>query len=322
MLPMVSIVVIGGGTGSYTVLRGLKRHTSEITAVVSMFDSGGSTGVLRDEFGILPPGDVRRCLLALSPEEAQTKVLRELFNMRFESQGSLGGHSFGNLLLTALTKISKDEAEAIQKAAQLLQIRGQVLPVTLDNRTLCAELPDGSVVKGETNIDIPKHDHSLRINRIFLDKPAVAYPAVLNAIREADLIVLGPGDLYTSVLPNLLVDGVSKAVAESDAVKVYVCNLMTKPGETTGFAASDFLSEVTRYLGGRPVDFIVCNDKLGSHDLLARYARQLAFPVAIDKDAIDAMGVRLISSDLITEPDLIRHDPGKLAGLIISLVKS
>lgn len=318
---MVNIVVIGGGTGSYTVLRGLKRHTSDITAVVSMFDSGGSTGALRDEFGILPPGDVRRCLLALSPEEAQTKVLRELFNVRFDGSGSLGGHSFGNLFLTALTKISDDEAEAIHKAGQLLMIHGQVLPVTLDNRTLCAELSDGSTVKGETNIDLPKHDASLRIDRIFLDRPAAAYPDVIKAIEEADLIVLGPGDLYTSVLPNLLVDGVAQAISKSGAAKVYVCNLMTKPGETTGFAASDFLSEVNKYLGGQPVDFIVCNDKIGSQDLLARYARQQAFPVAIDKPEIESMGVRLISTNLITEPDLIRHNPERLADIIVSLIE-
>jgi len=318
---MVKIVVIGGGTGSYTVLRGLKRHTSDITAVVSMFDSGGSTGALRDEFGILPPGDVRRCLLALSPEEAQTKVLRELFNVRFDGSGSLGGHSFGNLFLTALTKISESEAEAIHKAGHLLRIRGQVLPVTLANRTLCAELSDGAIVQGETNIDIPKHDSSLRIRRIFLDRPAKAYPEVIKAIEEADLIVLGPGDLYTSVLPNLLVEGVPQAISKSGAVKVYVCNLMTKTDETTGFAASDFLSEVTEYLGGHPVDFIVCNDKLGSQDLLARYARQLAFPVAIDKSAIESMGVRLISTNLITEPDLIRHNPERLADIIVSLIE-
>ena len=316
---MVSIVVIGGGTGSYTVLRGLKRHTAELTAVVSMFDSGGSTGVLRDEFGILPPGDVRRCLLALSPEEAQTKVLRELFNVRFEQGGSLKGHSFGNLFLTALTRISKDEAQAIGKAAQLLRIRGQVLPVTLDNRTLCAELSNGMIIKGETNIDVPKHDPTLRIKRIFLDKPAKAYPAVTNAIRNADIIVLGPGDLYTSILPNLLVEGIAEAIAESEAAKIYVCNLMTKQGETTGFAASDFLEEVIHYLGGKPVDIIICNQKIGSQSLLARYARQFAFPVSIDKEAIESIGVILKTADLITEPDLIRHDPIKLADLIVSL---
>ena len=263
---------------------------------------------------------MRRCLLALSPEEAQTKVLRELFNVRFDGSGSLGGHSFGNLFLTALTKISESEAEAIHKAGQLLRIRGQVLPVTLANRTLCAELSDGAIVRGETNIDIPKHDSSLRIRRIFLDQPAKAYPDVIKAIEEADLIVLGPGDLYTSVLPNLLVEGVPQAISNSGAVKVYVCNLMTKTGETTGFAASDFLSEVTEYLGGHPVDFIICNDRLGSQDLLARYASQLAFPVALDKSAIESIGARLISANLITEPDLIRHDPKKLADLIVSLI--
>ena len=318
---MVSIVVIGGGTGSYTVLRGLKRHTTDLTAVVSMFDSGGSTGVLRDEFGFLPPGDVRRCLLALSPEESQTQVLRDLFNVRFEQGTGLKGHSFGNLFLTALKTISKDEAEAIQKAGRLLRIRGKVLPVTLDNRQLCAELSDGSMVNGETNIDIPKHDSSLRIKRIFLDKPANPFPEIFDAISKADIIVMGPGDLYTSILPNLLVEGVAQAIAKSSATKIYVCNLMTKPGETTGFAASDFLSEVIRYSGGKPVDVMICNNKIGSQPLLARYARQMAFPVPIDSEAIESMGVSLLKADLITEPDLIRHDPNKLADIIVSLAE-
>lgn len=317
---MVSIVVLGGGTGSYTVLRGLKRHTRDLTAVVSMFDSGGSTGALRDEFGILPPGDVRRCLLALSPEEEQTQVLRELFTVRFGQETSLKGHSFGNLLITALTKISKDEAEAINKAGHLLQIRGQVLPVTTDHRTLCAELNDGTIIKGETNIDIPKHDPKMRIKKIFLDNKAKAHPPVIEAIKSAEIIVLGPGDLYTSVMPNLLVDGIPEAIRSSPAKKVYICNLMTKLGETTGFAASDFLSEITRYLGSPP-DAIICNNKIGSAELLARYAREMAFPVPIDKQAIAAMGTELICDDLITEPDLIRHNPIKLAEMIVKLAK-
>lgn len=318
---MVSIVVIGGGTGSYTLLRGLKRYTSDLTAVVTMFDSGGSTGVLRDEFGILPPGDVRRCLLALSPEEEQTKILRDLFNFRFEQGGSLKGHAFGNILLTALTQLSQNEADAIHKASKLLQIKGTVLPVTLDNRTLCAELADGCKIEGETNISVPKHNHSLPIKKIFLNKSAGAYAPVLEALQKADIIVLGPGGFYYSVLPNLLVDGVVDAIRKSSALKVHVCNLMTVAGETTGFAASDFLCELTKYLGGHPIDVLICNNKVGSEDLLARYAREFAFPVAVDRIAVEAMGVKLLTADLITEPDLIRHDPNKVADLIISLIK-
>jgi uncharacterized cofD-like protein len=315
---MTSVVVIGGGTGSYTLLRGLKKHTDRITAIVSMFDSGGSTGRLRDEFGYLPPGDVRRCLLALAPEEGDTLTLRQLLDHRFTRGKGLEGHNFGNLLLTALKDITGGELEAIEAMARILHIRGRVLPVTLGNSHLVAELEDGSLVRGETNIDIPQHDSRLRIRRIILEPNAQALPAALDAIHAADIIAIGPGDLYTSVLPNLLVDGIAEAIRSSKAAKVYICNLMTKPGETHGLTAAEHLREIMHYLGG-PVDAIVCNSRKGSSELLSRYEAEQKYPVQVNAGDIIRTGVRLIHEDLITEPTLIRHDSQKLAAAVLSV---
>jgi uncharacterized cofD-like protein len=315
---MTSVVVIGGGTGSYTLLRGLKRHTDRITAIVSMFDSGGSTGRLRDEFGYLPPGDVRRCLLALAPEQSDTLILRQLLDHRFTRGAGLEGHSFGNLLLTALKDITGSELDAIEAASRILRLHGRVLPVTLDDSHLAAELEDGRTVKGETNIDIPRHDGTLRIRRLFLEPAARALPAALETIRNADLIAIGPGDLYTSVIPNLLVDGIPDAIRAAKAPKVYTCNLMTKPGETHGYTAADHLNEVMRYLGG-PVDAIICNSRQGSRDLLRKYEGEQKYPVKVEPGDIVRTGVRLIHEDLINEPMLIRHDSEKLAKAVLSV---
>jgi len=198
---MKKIVVIGGGTGTFTVLRGLKEYPYDISAVVSMFDSGGSAGILRDEHGILPPGDIRKCLVALSHGE-QEKTLRELFNYRFKSGDSLKGHTFGNILLTALTELHKSEDKAIKIAGKLLNIQGKVLPVSLEQSHLCVELEDGSIIEGEVNIDIPKHDGNLRIKKAFLKPEVRGTSEAIDAILDADMVVIGPGDLYTSIIPK------------------------------------------------------------------------------------------------------------------------
>ncbi len=314
---MKKVVVIGGGTGSFTVLRGLKKYNVDITAVVNMFDSGGSTGMLRDEFGILPPGDVRRCLVALAEENGEN-IVRELFNYRFDESSSLKGHSFGNLFLTALTKISGSEVEAIKKAAKVLNVKGKVLPVSVDNCHLCAELEDGQVIVGETNIDIPKHDGNLKIRRVFLKPEARIYDETRKAIEEADLIVIGPGDLYTSVMPNLLVKGMKEALQKSKGKKIYVCNLMTKFGETNGFAASDFVKEILKYSGLDELDFVVCNNKKIKNNILEKYEKENAFPVAVDEN-VKKFCEKTITKDLISDPVFIRHDSDKLAEVIIGL---
>jgi uncharacterized cofD-like protein len=311
------IVVIGGGTGSFTVLKGLKKYDADITAVVSMFDSGGSTGKLRDEFGILPPGDVRRCLVALAQENGSNTV-RDLFNFRFEDECSLRGHSFGNLLLTALTQITGSEVSAIEKASRILNIKGRVLPVSVDHAHLIAELENGELIVGETNIDIPKHDANLRIKRVFLEPAAMIYEETRKAIEEADLIVLGPGDLYTSVIPNLLVQGVGEAVKGSKAKKVYVSNVMTKWGETNGFSAANHARALLEYLPGVKLDVLLCNGKKAHETVLAKYAKEHAFPVAVG-DGAHKYASRVIVEDLILQPLLARHDSEKLARVLVDL---
>lgn len=245
---MKKVVVIGGGTGTFTVLRGLKNYEHDITAIVSMFDSGGSSGVLRDEHGVLPPGDVRRCLVALSDGE-QEKMLRKLFNYRFENGNTLKGHSFGNILLTALTDILDGEDKAINAAGALLNIKGKVLPVSLEKAHLCVELENGTIVEGETNIDIPKHDGNLKITKSYLNPNVKVHKKAVEAIEDADAIVFGPGDLYTSLVPNFLVDGVPEAVKRSEAKKLFVLNLFTKWGETHNYTASDYAREMLSYIG-------------------------------------------------------------------------
>lgn len=315
---MKKVAVIGGGTGSFVVLRGLKNYLFDISAIVTMFDSGGSSGVLRDEFGILPPGDARRCLVALSDGEKE-ETLRSLFNFRFNNEGSaLHGHNFGNLFLTALTQIVSNEAEAIAQAGEILHVKGRVLPVSLDKAHLSAELEDGNVIVGETNIDIPKHEGSLKIKRVFLKPKASAYKETINVIKEADTIIIGPGDLYTSVIPNFLVEGISKAVQESKAKKIYVMNLMTKWGETHGFKASDFASEIIKYLGIKNLDAIIVHDGFISPEIAETYARQRQFPVLLD-DELKKYTSRIITGNICDKSSLLRHDSEKLAALIATV---
>lgn len=316
------IVAIGGGTGTFTVLTGLKEYTNKLTAVVSMADSGGSTGVLRDEFGILPPGDVRRALLALSDAPEQL-LLRQLFEYRFEKGNGLSGHSFGNLLLTALSEILGNEVEAIKEAGRLLNIKGEVLPVTLTKAHLVARLADGTLVRGETNIDVRIVGTDLKILDVFLDPPSGIYSPVEQAIKEADLIVLGPGDLYTSIVPNLLVEGVSDAICKSPAKIVYVCNIMNKHGETDNFSVEDYVREIEKYLGcklKKVVDVIIVNKGKYPQSLLEKYKQEKAFPVKVDIENINNLAPQVLVGDFTRKETLLRHDPAKLARAITSLL--
>lgn len=308
------IVVIGGGTGVFTVLSGLRDHPLDLAAVVSMADDGGSSGVLREEFGILPPGDVRRVMVALS--HSDDRVLSDLFNYRFE-QGGLKGHTFGNIMLTALERICGSFEEAVKEAGRILGVRGQVLPVTTDNVRLCAQLQDGTVVRGETNIDIPKHDVSAGVKRVFLESKAKINKEARRVILAADLIVIGPGDLYTSIVPNLLVNGVPAAIRASRAKKVYVVNLMTKWGETNGFKAQDFIDTVEKYIGGKVLDFAVINTKKPSADRRKHYEKESAEFVAMDKLRSKPIP---IFGDFLRRRGFVRHDPEKLAKVLVSLI--
>ncbi len=316
---MRKIVVIGGGTGTFMLLKGLKKYTPNLTAVFTMFDSGGSAGKLRDEFGYLPPGDIRRGILALSPESSETRILRELFNYRFTKGNALEGHNFGNLLLTALKDITNDELAAIYEASKLFNIKGKVLPVTLDDAHLCAELENGQIIVGETNIDIPKHNPNIKIKKVFLNSKAHVLPDVTEAILDADTVVIGPGDLFTSLIPNLLVEGVVNAIKKSKANKIYICNVMTKNGETNKFKASDFLETIESYLGKGVLTYLIVNNKKCSEDVLKKYAEENATQVEVDEKLLKRNNISTITGDFVNEKDIIRHDSNKIAKTIIEL---
>ncbi len=314
---MTKLVRIGGGSSGYTLLRALKNYPLDITAVVNMFDSGGSTGVLRDEFGILPPGDMRRALAALADGE-HSEILRELFNYRFKEGGSVNGHSFGNLLLTALTSIYGSDLEGIRKASELLHVKGTVLPVSVDLSHIHARLEDGTEIVGETNIDIPKHDGSKRVASVELKPAAHILEEARVAILDADVIVIGPGDLYTSIIPNLLVEGMKEALAASRGKTVVVCNLMTKWGETHGFTAADMVRTLLQYSGKEKFDIAICNTGTMSESLLEKYAQERQYPMTCEKGLDELVGA-VIREDLVSEADIARHDGEKLAAVLAAL---
>ncbi len=308
------ITVLGGGTGLSTLLRGLKKMSTNLTAVVTVFDDGGSSGRLRREQGILPPGDIRNCLVALAEAEP---LLTRLFEHRFRG-GDLDGHSFGNLFIASMVQVAGDLETAVKECSRVLAIRGRVLPTTLHDVTLCAEFSDGTVIEGESAIT----GAGKTVRRVFL-KPArvPALQDVLEAIEEADLIVLGPGSLYTSVIPNLLVDGVVDALRRARGIKVYVCNVMTQYGETRGFRASDHVRVLLEQGGRGLFEYALVNTRRPRNQaLLARYSEEGAEPVEPDVDAIRALGVRPVAEALISEDELVRHDPRKLGGALLQLL--
>jgi uncharacterized cofD-like protein len=313
------IVVLGGGTGLFTALTGLRRHDVDLTAIVTMADSGGSSGRLRDEFGSLPAGDVRRCLVALAADDAVGMLLRQLFEYRFRRGEGLVGHSFGNLLLTALDDLAGGMDKAIVEAAHQLRVKGQVLPVTLTNSHLHARLEDGRILQGERAIDLRRE--AVPIESVYLDPPADATEEAREAILAADMIVIGPGDLYTSVIPNLLVRGIREAIAESAARTVYVCNLMTKHGETDSYAASDFLRVVAQYLGDSVLDAALLNYyESFPKQVLARYNEEHSQPVSIDQ-ACYQYGLRLMVRPIAAAGTLVRHDSDRLADALMDLLQ-
>lgn len=309
------IVAIGGGTGLPNLLAGLKGYTDKLTAVVTVADDGGSSGRLRKDLNMLPPGDLRNCLVALAETEP---LMAQLFQHRFTRQGTLNGHSFGNLFIAALTEVTGDFAEALRASSKVLAVSGQVLPVTLDDVSLAALLTDGRRIQGESKITAA-HGQVAQLELVPPD--ARPNPEVLQAIARADAIILGPGSLYTSILPNLLVPGVAKAVARSGAVKILVCNVMTQPGETDGFAVSAHLQALRAQTGLDLANFVVANTEAPSAEVLRRYAVKGQYPVAVDRDAVEAMSARLVRARLLeTRDGLVRHDPARLARTLIRLI--
>ncbi len=321
------IVVIGGGTGTFTVLSGLKHHPVDLTAVVTMADDGGSTGVLRDEFGVLPPGDVRQCLVALADEDL---VMRKLFNHRYD-RGGLKGHSFGNIFISTLEQVTGSIDKAIDVAANVLNIRGRVVPVTLDKIALHAELSNGKILNGESAFMEYQLVSKYGIKKIFLDPVGTANPKALKAIAEADLIVIGPGKLYTSILPNFLVKGVSRALARSKAKKVFIANLMSQQGHTDNFSVSDYVLALEKYIGKEVFNTILFNTKKPPQQLVRRYADE-GEPV-VCTDACKKSGYELIGKDLLADGvaktpkkdllrrTLIRHDSDKLAKALLKILE-
>ncbi len=311
------IVVIGGGTGIFPVLLGLKTRFPDITAVVTAADEGGSSGILREEFGILPPGDIRRALIALSSSD--NKMLSDLFNYRFQEGSGLSGHSFGNLIITALERITGSFDKAVMEAGKILSVQGRVLPATLKKCSLMAELENGEVIKGETNIDIPKHDGNLKIKKVWLSPEAQINPLARKAIIEADLILIGPGDLYSSLLPNLLVKGVKQALEKAKGKKIYFVNIMTKFGETNGFRVSDFVRTVEDYLGRNVLDYVVINKTQPTLMRFKPYAKEKAQFVEVDVNNFSAKPVPIVA-DLLRKTGFIRHDPDKVAEVVRMLI--
>ncbi len=318
-----SIIVIGGGTGNFSVLSGLKAYDLgfDLTAVVAMSDSGGSSGRLRDELGQLPPGDIRQCLVALAGDAEQSAMLRQLFTHRFSMGEGLVGHSVGNLLLAALTEITGAHDRAIEAASRLLNIRGRVLPVTLSDSHLHAMLSDGRELEEEALIDTRGTEDGVEIDYVFLSPPAYAFPPVLEAIRSADLVVFAPGDLYTSLVPNLLAEGVCEAIRSSKARVVYITNLMTKPGETDGFTAERFVTEVNHYIGLKSrIDVVVVNSAKFSNRVQQRYMQLGARPVEYDIAKMKALVPWVVESDLLAEGIFVRHDSEKIGSAVMALM--
>ena len=311
------IVAIGGGTGLSTMLKGIKKITNNITAVVTVGDDGGSSGKLREELGVLPPGDIRSCIAALADDE---DLVAKLFQYRFKDCAGLSGHSFGNLFLTAMCSITGDMVRAVKESSKVLSIRGRVLPSTLDDMRLVAEMDDGSIIKGESNIP----ESGKRIKRLFSEPSnCKALEDVIWAIHDADLIILGPGSLYTSVIPNLLIKDIAKAVNDSKAKKIYVCNIMTQPGETDGFSVSDHIKTLIKHAKfDKIMDAVLVNNDLPT-ELLAPYKDAGSEPVVVDKDEINRIVIEIVQKNLIQDKryeaghsSFVRHSPSRLARVI------
>ncbi|MEI7539217.1 MAG: gluconeogenesis factor YvcK family protein [Candidatus Saccharibacteria bacterium] len=324
----IKIAVVGGGTGSFTLLSALKKHTKQLAAIVNMSDDGGSTGVLRDELGVLPPGDVRQCLVALS----DSPKVRDLFNYRFE-EGTFGGHSFGNILITALEKVTGDFSEAIQTASEILRVSGTVIPATLDNVRLKMEWPGASIIlQGERVIVADYFKHDPRRAVLSLTPSAAANPMALKAIEQADVVVIAPGDMYSSLGPLLVIDGIAEALRKTDAICVYVSNLVTKYGQTVDFTVSDHAGEIERFVGESFLDYVFYNEQIPTKELARRYKKEDAYLVKVDRSALrkasyiaipgnflGKMAGRSKSDILMAKRPLIRHDADAVAKVLLDL---
>jgi uncharacterized cofD-like protein len=319
------VVAIGGGTGLSILLHGLREHVAapgrtiksgiiaDLAALVTVTDDGGSSGHLRKGFNMLPPGDLRNCMVALSEEE---DLMARLFNHRFRAGDSFKGHNFGNLFVAALTEITGDFAHAIQLTSKILATRGRIYPVTTANATLVARMNDGSLVRGETKITASR----LRIAELMLDPTdAAPLPETLEAIERADLITVGPGSLYTSLITNLLVQGIPAALARARGVRVYICNLMTQANESLGLTASEHIERIYEHTRAPIFDYALVNTAPFSAETLARYAEQNAGPITADIERIEALGVRCITGDFASEESVVRHAAGRLTGALLAL---
>lgn len=309
------IVAIGGGTGLSALLRGMKIYSANITAIVTVADDGGSSGRLRREIGVLPPGDIRNCLAALADEE---KLLTELFQYRFRAGDGLTGHSFGNLFLTAMSEVTGNLEQAIATCSKVLAVRGQVLPATLEDMRLWAELSDGRYIEGESNITEARGSIT-RIGCTPANPPAL--PRALRAIEEADMIIIGPGSLYTSIVPNLLVPEIAKAISLKQVPRIYVCNIMTQPGETQGYTVSDHIRAIDRITGGlRLFDAVLIQKRSPSAQSLIHYAQEGSHPVYFDREAVRHLERRAVISNIMhedAETGLVRHDSDRLARTLL-----
>ncbi len=328
---MKKIVTIGGGTGSFTLLSGLKNYSVELSAVVSMADDGGSTGVLRDELGVLPPGDIRQCLVALSDSSSE---LRQLMNYRFD-EGGLKGHSFGNIFLSALEKINGSFSDGLDVASKILNVRGDVIPVTDSDVSLCMELKNRKILRGEEEINHDFDIEKIGFKKFYLRPKAKANPRAIKKILEADLIVIGPGNFYCSILPNLLVDGVSEAICKSKASVVLNCNLVNKKGHTEKFTLDDYADSVNGFLEKKRVDFVTFNDKKPPASVIKKYSQQCEFLVPFNKEARTKRPYKVIVDDLLSrklprygkgdalasQRAFIRHNSEKLAQILMFVLE-
>ncbi len=307
------VVGIGGGHGLSSLLKGLKEYTSNLTAIVTMADSGGSSGRLRRDLGMPPPGDIRNCLVALADTEP---LMEDLFQYRFKGPSELKGHSFGNLFIAAMSEVTKNFASAVRASSKVLAIRGQVIPSTLSDISLQAKMKEGRVVKGEAKIT----EEGGKIEEISLFPSDVdSNPEALKAIKEAEIIVIGPGSLYTSVMPNMLIKGIRDAIKTSKAFKIYVCNIMTQAGETGNYSASDHIEAIHRHTKSRFMDYVLVNTSQAPPALAKKYEEEEAFLVKLDEEKLEKMEVKIVKANLMSTKDYLRHEPDKLARAIMKI---
>ena len=300
------VTVIGGGHGLSVLLRGIKQATSNVTAVVTVADDGGSSGRLREELGIIPPGDLRNCLVALADTEP---LMEKLFQYRFQGGTELKGHSFGNLFIAAMTEVTGDVEKALRQSSKVLAVKGRVLPASTAHVRLDAVMEDGTLDEGESHIpEVHKHIRRVKLHPEHVEPVESA----LAAIREADVVILGPGSLYTSIMPNLLVDGVAETLRKSKALKIYICNVMTQPGETDGYTASMHAKAILDHAGKGAIDYVLVNSAPLPYERANILKREGICPVAVDEDVLNALGIGVVKADLVNEDEIVHHDPEKL----------